>query len=114
MPATPTTTEARAVAERFRNFHLCEGNVQFLRKLIYEDTVTLAALATETAAVPGVDPDIIQGVANAQWAAGNCGEVGGHTGMWYRAAQGASEIDAACDAIEAEPEPPPPEPEQRR
>jgi len=103
MAATPVTIESRKIAQRFREFHLREGSVQFLHMLIYEDTQTLALLRAETAAIAGVDPDLVQGVANAEWAAGNCGEVGGHTGMWYRAAQGAAEIDAACDAIEAAP-----------
>lgn len=107
MPITPLTIESRAVAQRFREFPHREGSVQFLHMLIYEDSLTLAALRAETAAIVDVDPDLVQGVANAEWAAGNAGEVGGNTGMWYRAAQGAVEIDAACDAVEAEPEPAP-------
>ena len=42
MPVTPLTTEARAVCARLAVFSNCEGNPQYLHKLIYEDSAVVS------------------------------------------------------------------------
>lgn len=106
MPATPITTEARAVAERLRHFPALEGNANYLRKLIYEDSATCTSLIAELEGIdPPADEAIVQGLYTAAASCGSVGECSGNIGMWPLAATAADSIDAACDAVEATGEP---------
>jgi hypothetical protein len=101
MPATPVTTEARAVAGRLRQFPALEGNTNYLRKLIYEDSLTATSLIAELEAVdPPVDEAMVQALYKAASTCGSVGECGGNIAMWPLTATAADSIEAACDAIE--------------
>jgi len=99
MPTTPLTTECRAIAERMRAFPSLEGNAQYLRKLIYEDSAKVVELIplVETATQ---DQDIVRGVYNAAAVCGSSGECSGNIGMWALVPAAAGQLDAALDVVE--------------
>jgi hypothetical protein len=102
MTATPLTTECRAIAERMAAFPNLEGNANYLRKLIYEDSATVASLIP---VLEGIDPpvpyDVVQGLYRAASICGTVGECSGHVGMWPLVQAGADALVAAVDLVEA-------------
>jgi hypothetical protein len=101
MPATPVTSEARAVAERLRAFQNLEGNVAYLQK-IGEDSAAVADLAGELGAVsPPVDQSLTDGLTAAVSVCESVSACSGNITVWPLVTVAADNIDAACDAVEA-------------
>lgn len=102
MAATPLTTECRAIVARLRAFPNMEGNVNYLRKLIYEDSKTLGQLTAELEAIePAVDEDAVRAMYSATSTVGSVGEGSGNTGLWPRVQLAADAVEGACDLVEA-------------
>jgi hypothetical protein len=102
MAATELTTECRAIAERLRAFPNLEGNVMYLRKLIYEDSATVSSLIPVLEAIePPVEESIVQGLYQAASITGTVGECGGNVAMWPLVEKAADALIAAVDAVEA-------------
>jgi hypothetical protein len=100
MPATALTIECRAIANRMRAFPNCEGNAQYLRKLIYEDSAKVATL------IPLIDAssataDEKRGVYEAASICGSVGECSGNTNMWPLVTDHATQLDRALDILDA-------------
>lgn len=102
MTATPLTAECRAIVERLRAFPSLEGNLNYQRKLIYEDSATLGQLTAELAAIePPVEEAAVQAMYSATSTVGSVGEGSGNTGLWPRVQLAADAVEAACDLVEA-------------
>lgn len=104
MPVTPLSTECRAVAARMRVFGACEGNTNYLRKLIYEDSASVAQLIPVLEAItPPVDQAAVQGLYKAAATCGTVGECSGNVGMWPLVQTAADALIVAVDLIDAAP-----------
>lgn len=115
MAATPLTTECRAIVARLRGFPNMEGNLNYQRKLIYEDSATLGELIAALEAIePAVDEAAVQALYSAVSTVGSVGEGSGNTGLWPRVQLAADAIAQACDLVEAAPEPEPEQSKPRR
>jgi len=116
MPVSPQTIEARAICARLAVFSSCEGNMQYLRKLIYEDSLVISSLIEPLEAIdPPVDYSIVQNLYKAAAAVGSVGAVGGNIQTWpLIQVEAPAAIMAAVALIEAVSEEPPETPPEPR
>ena len=99
MPPTPLTIECRAVANRMHNAaHIC-GNTINMRKLVYEDSVTLAQLRAELERLSAPAEEIAS-CAFAIQQVSNVMECEGNVVLANRLDDSADWVVRACDALD--------------
>lgn len=98
LKAETPAEEASRIAARMRAFPTDEGNLQYLRKLIYEDSAALAAMIPAVEAAAGAESDITRDFYKAVATCGSAGECSGNTQMWPLMTSGADAVDAALGA----------------
>jgi hypothetical protein len=100
MPVTPLTTEARAVAARMTNWPNLSGNANIVRKLVYEDSVTINALSAQVGLQPSPPAGMVASLTLAAQRVSNVMECGGNIGTWPYLLASAPDVVAAAAFIE--------------
>jgi hypothetical protein len=108
MPVTPLTTDCRVVAQTMIDWpgHL-SGNLQIMRRMVYEDSVKLAELRDTIAALGEDGPEAGQpgdtaSVTLATTRISNLMECSGNIQLWPLLPASAGDVTAACDFLDAQ------------
>lgn len=102
MAVTQITIDSRKVATRLQNFTAMEGVATELRRMVYQDSVTLTSLNAAIVAKGGAPAAITTNLAVAQAKVSNAMEVGGNVATHQQAPTCAGYVTAACDWLDAQ------------
>jgi hypothetical protein len=108
MPASPLTIAARQASSRMSEqvFPFIEGNLQVLRQMEGADVVTISQLAGEVAAEPTSPPGMGAGLVADAALLRTVTRWSGNIGVWPQLYAASSDVEAACDFLDAVPAPP--------
>jgi len=103
MASTPLTDAAREVAIRAGDWENLHGNVNYIRQLVYQDSVTLWDLheTCRTHTPETVPSDVLSGLTDAHAAASNAMELMGNMHMVVASWQFPDKIIAGADWLDS-------------